>query len=88
MDIEEFKDILEERSYDHEYSVEEGCEVFKGLLIVTKYLPNVGIEAAEHDQVFSANLKDLIEAGITPEDVIGLARLGWFEEFGSLTHFV
>ena len=58
------------------------CNVFLGLKIITKYLPKVGIEAAEHDIIYSAGVDELLEAGITEEDVTELQKLNWMiDEF-------
>ena len=54
-----------------------GCNVFSGLKIITKYLPDVGIEGAGHDIVYSASIDEIIEAGITEEDVTALRRMNW-----------
>ena len=51
-----------------------------GLLIIKKYLPNSGIEGAEHDQIYATNISELIEAGITEDDVVMLNRLNWVVE--------
>lgn len=61
----------------------EGCNVFSGLKIITKYLPEKGIEGAEHDIIFSACVSELVEAGITEEDVVALRKLNWMiDEMG------
>lgn len=60
----------------------EGDNALLGLLIINKYLPKMGIEAAEHDVIYSADIGSLIEAGITEEDTITLRRLNWMiDEF-------
>ncbi|MFX1452438.1 MAG: hypothetical protein ACFFCM_16480 [Promethearchaeota archaeon] len=55
----------------------EGCNVFSGLKIITKYLPKKGIEGAEHDIIYSVFISDLIDAGITEEDIVALRKLNW-----------
>lgn len=53
-----------------------------GLIIINKYLPKMGVEAAEHDIIYSGAVDELIKAGITEEDVITLRRLNWMiDEF-------
>ena len=59
---------------------EKGCNAVKGLLIIQKYLPLKGIEAANHDVIYSANVADLIKAGITEDDAIELRRQNWMTE--------
>ena len=85
---ERFIELMEiERSFlivDHI----KGCDVLKGLLIITKYLPTMGIEAAGHDQVFSVSVEEIVSSGITEEDTLALNDLGWFIEYDVLAHFV
>ncbi len=60
----------------------EGDNALLGLIIINKYLPKMGIEAAEHDIIYSGDVDELIKAGITEEDVITLRRLNWMiDEF-------
>jgi hypothetical protein len=60
----------------------EGCNVFSGLKIITKYCPKRGIEGAEHDMIYSVSIEELIDAGIIEEDVIELKKLNWMVEEG------
>jgi len=85
---EQFVEIInDKKAYDREdYKGKNGILI--GLQIVEKYLPNDGIEA-DHDIVFSADVKDLIKAGITIEDVESLNHHGWFVGDGDyyISHF-
>jgi hypothetical protein len=70
-----------------------GDNTFAGLLIISKYIDfktKTIIEAAEHDIIYSSEINDLIEAGITEEDVISLAKLNWSfnKEYDCLSCFV
>jgi hypothetical protein len=66
----------------------EGCNVFLGLEIIRKYLPKSGIEGASHDIVYSVDIDEIIEAGITEEDVRKLRSLNWLTEDEYLACFV
>jgi len=66
----------------------KGCNALLGLKIIEKYMPNKGIEGAEHDVIYSVELDEIIEAGITDEDLKELALLNWHEEDGGLACFV
>jgi len=61
--------------------------IFAGLLIIRKYIPGAGIEAADHDIVFSVGADNLLEAGLTNEDAENLAKLDWMIDEDSLAHF-
>ena len=54
-----------------------GCNVFSGLKIITKYMPEIGIEAAEHDIVYSARISEIVATGITEEDTLALREMNW-----------
>jgi len=59
---------------------EKGCNAIKGLLIVQKYLPDRGIEGANHDVIYSVGIEALVEAGITEADVVELRHQNWMLE--------
>lgn len=71
---EEFKAIFEKDSGSW-----EGDNVFQGLQILSKYTQNL-IEGACRDEIYSEYIDELIEAGITKEDVEELRRLNWMIE--------
>ena len=56
---------------------------FLGLLIIRKYLPKSGIEGAGHDVIWSVDIDEIIEAGITEEDARKLRDLNWMIEEGT-----
>jgi len=86
MTEERFIELMEsETEYDRTF---EGCRILAGLVIITKYLPKIGIEAVEHDIIYSAGIEELIEAGITEEEVITLRKLNWMINDEGLAHFV
>lgn len=58
----------------------EGDNALQGLKIIEKYLPGEGIRGADHDIIHSVDVDELIEAGITKEDVLELCRLNWMIE--------
>lgn len=86
---EEFVEILKADSVeDHDF---KGCDVFKGLTIVAKYIDpkkHSLFGSAEHDQIWSVSLRDLVDAGITKEDAVALRNLNWMEDCDGLSHFI
>lgn len=74
MTREKFKELMEGES---QLSAYKGCNALLGLKIITKYLPEGGICGADHDIIFSATITEILEAGITEEDVIELRKLNW-----------
>jgi len=87
MNREEFIQIMHDDNIEHKKI--NGCKIFAGLKIITKYLPDEGIGAVGHDIVYSADIEELINAGITEEDVEELNKLDWMieEEYDCLSHF-
>lgn len=53
-----------------------GDNAHQGCQIIAKYTDNV-IQGAGHDEIYSADIDDLIEAGITEDDVLMLRSLNW-----------
>ncbi len=75
MNREEFETIF--KSEDTDWT---GDNAFKGLQIIAKYINvehNDILEGAGHDIIYSADVDDLIENGITKEDTIALKKLNW-----------
>jgi len=72
MDIEDVEKIFEET--DAKW---EGNNTTKGLAIINSFLPDSGIEGADHDIIYSCNIQELIDAGATKEDFEKLAKLNW-----------
>jgi hypothetical protein len=86
MNEERFREIMENQDYDFECDDDNAV---LGLLLIRKYIPKAGIEGASHDIIYSVGIEELIEAGITEEDVIQLRNWNWmlyYEE--SLACFV
>lgn len=65
----------------------EGDNAFQGLQILSKYTSNL-IQCASKDTIYSIDVDEIIELGITKEDVIKLSLLNWMIEEGSLSCFV
>ena len=61
---------------------------FLGLQIIRKYLPTRGIEDAGHEIIYSVNVDQILEAGITEEDAVELRSLNWMIENNRLACFV
>ena len=85
MTIEEFEEIFE--NTESELSKVDGDNCFLGLQILSKYTKNL-VHGAEHDRIFSESIENLIDASITKEDVISLAKLNWSIEEECLYCFV
>lgn len=71
---EEFQQVFED--VDSKW---EGDNAYQGLQILSKYTSNL-IQGAGHDVIWSIDVDEIIELGITKEDVISLARLNWMIE--------
>ena len=84
---DKFKAILDEDyGYDDKLV---GDYVLRGLKIIEGYLPNKTlIEGADHDILYSVDIEDLIDAGITEGDVVMLGKFGWHVSDDYLAHFV
>lgn len=48
-----------------------------GLNLIAKYIPNRGVEGAGHDIIYSVDIDEIVEAGITEEDAIQLRTWNW-----------
>ena len=88
MNREEFEEIFDNDSTDW-----DGDNTFQGLLIIAKYIDtskNDIIASVEHDILYSVDIDEIIENGITKEDSIKLRNLNWMieEEFECLACFV
>lgn len=76
MNREKFIEIMNKE--DQEWT---GDNAFQGLQIISKYTDKL-ICGASHDVIWSADIDDLIEKGITEKDVEELCRLNWMIEDG------
>jgi len=76
---------------DNYRGVISGCNIMKGLLIISKYIDPDKEEIlchAEHDQIWSVELDELVDAGVTKEDLEQLNKLGWYTDEGALSRYV
>ena len=83
--ITELENIMSE---DYEFKNSDACKILKGLNIIKKYLPNSGLEASGHDEIWACDVEELVKSGITKEDAILLRGLDWRIDEDSLSHFV
>ena len=74
---EKFKEIFEKTE-----SKWEGDNAFQGLQILSKYTDNL-IQGVGRDVIWSVDLDEIIDLGISEEDVEKLALLNWMIEDGS-----
>lgn len=70
----EFLEIFE--NTESELHKIDGDNCYLGMQIISKYTKNIVI-GAKHDVVYSQSIDNLIELGITKEDVTELSRLNW-----------
>jgi len=85
MTREQFDDIM---NSDISTQFPEGDNAIAGLQIIIKYLPKSGIEGADHDIIYSCDVEELVEAGITEEDTRQLREWNWMIQDGYLACFV
>lgn len=85
MTEEEFSEIFNNFITPLKY---KGDNALTGLNIIFKYLPDRGIEAAEHGVIYGAGVKELADAGITLEDVKKLKELNWMIDNGYMSCFI
>ena len=76
-----------EKVFESEETNWEGDNCYQGLQIIAKYTKNV-VQGAGHDELFSEDVDNLIDAGITIEDATKLRELNWMISEGSLACFV
>lgn len=82
-----------EELFDTTENNHKGDGAFKGLMILAQYFDTSKtdiITAAEHDEIYSVDVDDLLKSGISELDVKSLAKYGWGidSETDSLYHFV
>ena len=65
----------------------EGDNAFQGLQILSKYTDNL-IQGAGHDVIWSVDVDEIIELGITKEDLTKLFLLNWIIDEDCLACFV
>lgn len=89
MTREEFDAYYEKEEERVSWERQPPDAIFLGLEIMRKYIPEATIEAAEHDIVYATSVDELLEAGITKEDVVLLlGKLNWhIEDYDSFAHF-
>jgi len=88
MNREEF-----EKVFDNEDTNWEGDNTFQGLLIIAKYIDikeNEIIAGVEHDILYSVDIDDIVDNGITIEDANKLRELNWMieKDFDCLACFI
>ena len=67
----------------------DGDSAYQGLTVFVKYVNDV-LEAAEHDVIYGPDIETALEAGLTEDDAIVLAKLNWMldNDCGSFACFV
>lgn len=65
----------------------KGDNAYQGLQILSKYTDRL-IQGAGHDIIYSVDIDEIIELGITREDIVELAKLNWMIEHEYLACFV
>jgi hypothetical protein len=78
MTKEEFLEIFNDDDIND--SKWDGDNAFQGLLIIAKYIDPMKkniICGANHDEIYSVDIDDLIQFEISKKDVIRLKQLNW-----------
>ena len=76
-----------DQEFENEETKWEGDNAFQGLQILSKYTYNL-IQGAGHDIIYSADVDEVIEAGLTLEDAKALRQLNWMIDEDSFACFV
>jgi hypothetical protein len=74
MTEEQFEEIFE--NTDSDLGSVDGDNCYLGLQIMSKYVKNL-VHGADHDIMYGPDVRELVEAGITEEDVTMLSKLNW-----------
>lgn len=77
MTEERFIEIMNSDEIECKLSELHDCNVFVGLAIMRKYLPRAEIKGADHDIIYSMDVSEVVDAGITEEDAVRLKELNW-----------
>lgn len=89
MNVEKFEEIFNDEKEGGSLLRDLNDDnAFIGLELIRKYMPKAGVEGAGHDVIYSVDIEDLIDAGITEEDVRYLNKINWTIEDGYLCCFV
>lgn len=88
MTPERFIEIMQDE--DAPYVSHDTCTALLGLNLIAKYIPKAGVEAAEHDEIYSVSAEKITAAGITEEDAKLLSSYNWGydEDIDALRTFV
>ena len=79
MNREKLEEIFSEAGY---YDL-KGDNVFEGFLIINKYIDHKNknvIRGVGHDIIYSVDIDEILELGLTKEDAEALAKLNWMLE--------
>jgi len=87
MKRDEFIKIFEESDGGLLHKLND-CNVFVGLQVIREYIPNAGIEGANHDIIYSVDIDKLIKAGIHRKDAEYLGKINWMIEEDSMACYV
>lgn len=81
MNIIEAQKLLEKTDSDHS----QKQMFFRGLSIIAKYDDDID-PFFEHDQVWLSRFEETV-VKMSKEEVLELAKAGWFEDGGGWSHF-
>jgi len=80
MNEEKLIEIMSDDDIGGELLPESKDNALEGLEILNKFANKSVLEGASHDVIWSINIDEAIENGITEEDVFKLRRLNWMLE--------
>ncbi len=76
MTADRFREIMNDEEIETIFPEKEN-NFFRGIKIIGKYLPKDCIAGADHDVVFSADVNDIVKAGITEGEALELRKINW-----------
>lgn len=79
-----------EKIFENEETEWDGDNVLQGLNILAKYTKNCVLGSAEHDIIYSIDVDEALENGITKEDADTLRKINWMidDDFDCFACFV
>ena len=79
-----------DKIFDNEYVSWDGDNALQGLKILEKYANDDVLCGADHDVIYSIDVDEALENGLTNEDAESLRKMNWMidEDFDGFACFV